>query len=112
MLDLAAKIRKTEHSISLRASDRLLFGAADGSFGSSGRSGHILSSRKEGGAAAAAAAAAASAGGSGRDTQLDNIVRDSNKIASEEITGLLASVVKDRVFNHVRVEGVNGGLGR
>ena len=56
----------------------------------------MLAGRKEGGSAA----------GSGRDAQLDNIIRDSNKIASEEITGLLASVVKDRVFNGVKVERV------
>lgn len=94
MLDLAAKIKKTEHSISLRASDRLLMAGGGG-----GTTGHTIASRKEGGNAAALAAASA-----GRDTQLDNIVRDSNKIASEEITGLLASVVKDRVFNGVKVE--------
>ena len=99
MLDLAAKIRNTEHSIALRASDRLLLASGGGGVS------HTIASRKEGGSAAAAAAAAAAAG-SGRDTQLDNIIRDSNKIASEEITGLLASVVKDRVFNGVKVERV------
>ena len=98
MLDLAAKIRNTEHSIALRASDRLLLASGGGSGVS-----HTIASRKEGGTAAAAAAAAA---GVGRDTLLDNIIRDSNKIASEEITGLLASVVKDRVFNGVKVERV------
>ena len=95
MLDLAAKIKKTEHSITLRASDRLLMAGGGGG----GGAGHTIASRKEGGNAAAMTAASA-----GRDTQLDNIVRDSNKIASEEITGLLASVVKDRVFNGVKVE--------
>lgn len=98
MLDLAAKIRNTEHSIALRASDRLLLASGGG-----GGVSHTIASRKEGGTAAAAAAAAA---GAGRDTLLDNIIRDSNKIASEEITGLLASVVKDRVFNGVKVERV------
>jgi COP9 signalosome complex subunit 5 len=34
-----------------------------------------------------------------RDTQLEKVVRDSNKIAGEEISGLLAGVVKDRLFN-------------
>jgi len=95
MLDLAAKIKKTEHSISLRVSDRLLMAGGGGG----GGAGHTIASRKEGGNTAAQTAASA-----GRDTQLDNIVRDSNKIASEEITGLLASVVKDRVFNGVKVE--------
>ena len=97
MLDLAAKIKKTEHSISLRASDRLLLAAGGGG----GGAGHTVASRKEGVSAAALAVASV-----GRDTQLDNIVRDSNKIASEEITGLLASVVKDRVFNGVKVERI------
>ena len=88
MLDLAAKIKKTEHSFSLRASDRLLIGSG----------GSSISGRKE------AMAGLHGSGASGRDTQLDNIVKDSNKIASEEITGLLASVVKDRIFNGVKVE--------
>ncbi|KAF8421096.1 JAB1/Mov34/MPN/PAD-1 ubiquitin protease-domain-containing protein [Tirmania nivea] len=104
MLDLAAKIKKTEHSISLRATDRLLMtGSGGGVGGGGGGAGHTIASRKEGGNAAALAAAPAV-----RDTQLDNIVRDSNKIASEEITGLLASVVKDRVFNGVKVERAGG----
>ncbi|KAF8473995.1 JAB1/Mov34/MPN/PAD-1 ubiquitin protease-domain-containing protein [Kalaharituber pfeilii] len=94
MLDLAAKIKKTEHSISLRASDRLMLGVSGG---------HPIASRKEGAQGTSAGSAA-----TGRDTQLDNIVKDSNKIASEEITGLLASVVKDRVFNRVKVEGMTG----
>jgi COP9 signalosome complex subunit 5 len=33
----------------------------------------------------------------------DKIVKDSSKIASEEITGLLANVVKNRIFNGVEV---------
>ncbi|MCJ1275154.1 COP9 signalosome catalytic subunit rri1 [Puttea exsequens] len=37
----------------------------------------------------------------GKDTQLDKVIRDSNKIASEEITGLLASDVKAKLFNSV-----------
>lgn len=39
------------------------------------------------------------AGSSTKDTQLEKIVRASNKIAAEEQTGLLAADVKDRVFN-------------
>ena len=38
----------------------------------------------------------------GRDTQLDKVIRDSNKIAGEEVTGLLASEVKAKLFNVVR----------
>lgn len=38
---------------------------------------------------------------SGKDTQLDKIVRDSNKITSEELTGLLAGEIKERLFNGV-----------
>jgi COP9 signalosome complex subunit 5 len=34
-----------------------------------------------------------------KDQQLDKIVKDSNKVAGEEITGLLASDIKDRLFN-------------
>ena len=37
----------------------------------------------------------------GKDTQLDKVIRDSNKIAGEEITGLLASEVKAKLFNGV-----------
>ena len=37
----------------------------------------------------------------GKDTQLDKVVRDSNKIAGEEVTGLLASEVKGKLFNGV-----------
>ncbi len=37
----------------------------------------------------------------GKDTQLDKVIRDSNKIASEEVTGLLASDVKAKLFNGV-----------
>ncbi|KAL8739169.1 MAG: hypothetical protein Q9181_000198 [Wetmoreana brouardii] len=39
--------------------------------------------------------------GSNKDSQLDKIVRDSNKIAGEEITGLLAGDVKAKLFNGV-----------
>ncbi|KAI9759209.1 MAG: COP9 signalosome catalytic subunit rri1 [Chaenotheca gracillima] len=39
--------------------------------------------------------------GTGKDSQLDKVVKDSNKIAGEEITGLLAGVVKDRLFNGI-----------
>ncbi|KAI9752831.1 MAG: COP9 signalosome catalytic subunit rri1 [Candelina submexicana] len=37
----------------------------------------------------------------GNERLLDKVVRDGNKIAGEEITGLLAGVVKDRLFNGV-----------
>ena len=37
----------------------------------------------------------------GKDAQLVKIVRDGNKIASEEITGLLAGEVKAKLFNSV-----------
>ncbi|MCJ1453661.1 COP9 signalosome catalytic subunit rri1 [Mycoblastus sanguinarius] len=37
----------------------------------------------------------------GRDTVLDKVIRDSNKITGEEVTGLLASEVKARLFNGV-----------
>ena len=37
----------------------------------------------------------------GKDTQLDKFIRDSNKIAGEEVTGLLASEVKAKLFNGV-----------
>lgn len=36
-----------------------------------------------------------------KDTQLEKVVRDSNKISSEEVTGLLASEVKAKLFNGV-----------
>ena len=38
---------------------------------------------------------------SGNDTQLEKIVRDSNKITSEELTGLLAGEMKEKLFNGV-----------
>ena len=37
----------------------------------------------------------------GRDTQLEKIVRDSNKIAGEEVAGLLAGEIKAKLFNGV-----------
>ncbi|KAF3930597.1 hypothetical protein ABW19_dt0204747 [Dactylella cylindrospora] len=37
--------------------------------------------------------------GGGKDNQLSKIVRDSNKIANEEICGLLSTVVKERIFD-------------
>ena len=37
----------------------------------------------------------------GQDTQLDKVIRDSNKIAGEEFTGLLASEFKAKLFNGV-----------
>ncbi|KAI9774760.1 MAG: COP9 signalosome catalytic subunit rri1 [Geoglossum umbratile] len=40
-----------------------------------------------------------------KDTQLEKVVRDSSKIAGEEISGLLAGVVKDRLFNGIGEAG-------
>lgn len=37
----------------------------------------------------------------GKDTQLDKVICDSNKIAGEEVTGLLANEVKGKLFNGV-----------
>lgn len=37
----------------------------------------------------------------GQDTQLEKVIRDSNKIAGEEVTGLLASEFKAKLFNGV-----------
>ena len=37
----------------------------------------------------------------GQDTQLDKVICDSNKIAGEEVTGLLASELKAKLFNGV-----------
>ncbi|KAL8735948.1 MAG: hypothetical protein Q9166_000510 [cf. Caloplaca sp. 2 TL-2023] len=42
----------------------------------------------------------------GKDSALDKIVRDSNKIAGEEITGLLAGDVKSRLFNGIGAPSV------
>ncbi|KAI9795752.1 MAG: COP9 signalosome catalytic subunit rri1 [Piccolia ochrophora] len=36
-----------------------------------------------------------------KDSPLDKVVRDGNKIAGEEISGLLAGVIKERLFNGV-----------
>lgn len=36
-----------------------------------------------------------------KDTHLEKVVRDSNKISSEEVTGLLASEIKAKLFNGV-----------
>ncbi|KAL8693115.1 MAG: hypothetical protein Q9218_002001 [Villophora microphyllina] len=44
--------------------------------------------------------------GNAKDSQLDKIVRDSNKIAGEEITGLLAGDVKAKLFNGVGAPAV------
>lgn len=43
-------------------------------------------------------------------TQLDKIVRDSNKIAGEEITGLLAGDVKAKLFNGVQAPALEGDI--
>ena len=40
----------------------------------------------------------------GKDTRLDKVIRDSNKISGEEMTGLLANEVKAKLFNDVRAE--------
>ena len=37
----------------------------------------------------------------GKDAQLDKVIRDSNKISGEEVTGLLANEVKGKLFNGV-----------
>ena len=39
----------------------------------------------------------------GKDTQLEKIVKDSNKIAGEEVTGLLAGEVKAKLFSGVGI---------
>lgn len=43
-----------------------------------------------------------------KDTQLDKVIRDSNKIAGEEKTGLIASEVKAKLFNGVGATAVRG----
>ena len=40
----------------------------------------------------------------GKDNQLSKIVRDSNKIANEEICGLLSTVVKERIFDFSKLK--------
>lgn len=42
--------------------------------------------------------------GAGKDGQLGKIVRDSNKIANEEICGLLSTVVKERIFDFSKLK--------
>ncbi|KAI4101648.1 MAG: hypothetical protein L6R37_004834 [Teloschistes peruensis] len=44
--------------------------------------------------------------GNAKDSQLDKIVKDSNKIAGEEVTGLLAGDVKAKLFNGVGAPAV------
>ncbi|KAL7268294.1 COP9 signalosome catalytic subunit rri1 [Rhizina undulata] len=79
MLDLSQKIHKTENALSGLGK---------------GRSAHIP------------IATSASKSSVAEGSALDKIVKDSNKIASEEITGLFSSVVKDRVFGNLgRAEG-------
>ena len=46
----------------------------------------------------------------GKDTQLDKVIRDSNKIAGEEITGLMASEVKAKLFNGIGVVNHKGDV--
>ncbi|KAI4138873.1 MAG: hypothetical protein LQ341_004474 [Variospora aurantia] len=45
-----------------------------------------------------------------KDSQLDKVVRDSNKIAGEEITGLLAGDVKAKLFNSVAAPAVDTSI--
>ena len=42
--------------------------------------------------------------GAGKDTHLDKVVQDGNKVAGEETTGLLASEVKAKLFNGIGQE--------
>lgn len=74
MIDLAQKINKTEHGII------------------------------SGGSKASRSSLLPPSGKAQSEGQLDKVVKDSNKIASEEIAGLFSSVVKDRVFGGVKVE--------
>ena len=46
----------------------------------------------------------------GKDAQLEKIVKDSNKIAGEEITGLLAGDVKAKLFNGVGATARGGDI--
>lgn len=78
MLDLSQKIHKTE--LTLLASS-----------GKGNRSSLLPTSSGTG-------------KGANTEGQLDKVVKDSNKIASEEIAGLFSSVVKDRIFGSVKVE--------
>ncbi|KAK9458526.1 JAB1/Mov34/MPN/PAD-1 ubiquitin protease-domain-containing protein [Lipomyces oligophaga] len=39
---------------------------------------------------------------SGRETELDKVVRDTSKVVSEEVHGLLSDVVKDRLFSNLK----------
>ncbi|KAK9332432.1 JAB1/Mov34/MPN/PAD-1 ubiquitin protease-domain-containing protein [Lipomyces starkeyi] len=73
MLDLSNKIAKAESSIG--ASISALLGARS-----------LVTGRRE----------------EPRESELDKIVRDTTKIASEEIHGLLSQAVKDRVFNNLK----------
>lgn len=76
MLDLSQKIHKTENLLVVESSKNT-------------RSSLIPQS---------------SLGKAQAEGQLDKVVKDSNKIASEEIAGLFSSVVKDRVFGGVKIE--------
>lgn len=78
MLDLSQKIHKTEVT--------LLAGSGKGN-----RSSLLPTSSGTG-------------KGTNTEGQLDKVVKDSNKIASEEIAGLFSSVVKDRIFGSVKIE--------
>lgn len=78
MLDLSQKIHKTEMT--------LFSGAGKGNRSS------LLPAGSSG------------AKSSGSEGQLDKVVKDSNKIASEEIAGLFSSVIKDRIFGGVKVD--------
>lgn len=108
MLDLANKIKKAEYCISSRTGghthDRsgLHQGLTAQLAGATGGGGGSSAGGKRG-------LGGASGAGGEKDSQLEKIVKDSNKIASEEITGLLASVIKDQIFNNVKIERMNVG---
>ncbi|KAI9820981.1 MAG: COP9 signalosome catalytic subunit rri1 [Thelocarpon impressellum] len=87
MRDAAQKIRKADAAVAQAAKLPPSFARGAGMAGPSGGGG--------------SSGAGASAGG--RDAQLDRVVRDTNKITGEEIAGLLAGVVKERLFNGVAV---------
>jgi len=74
MADLSLKIRKAENMLANNRGGSVYTGASPAT-GSSGKANN------------------------GKDEQLEKLVRDSNKIAGEEISGLLASVLKERIFD-------------
>lgn len=74
MADLSLKIRKAENMLANNRGGSSYTGASP----ATGSSGKVSN---------------------GKDEQLEKLVRDSNKIAGEEISGLLASVLKERIFD-------------